>query len=43
VDEQKPMFRAPAPGIGGGAIDPLTGIIAFGLGALALAGRRRAS
>jgi Ca-activated chloride channel family protein len=42
VDEQKPMFQLPAPDIGGGAIDPLTGALALGLGALALAGRRRA-
>jgi Ca-activated chloride channel family protein len=43
VDEQKPMFQVPTPSIGGGAIDPLTGTIALGLGALALAGRRRTS
>jgi Ca-activated chloride channel family protein len=43
VDPQQPMFRVPAPSIGGGAIDPLTGTIALGLGALALAGRRRMS
>jgi Ca-activated chloride channel family protein len=43
VDQQNPMFRLPAPGIGGGAIDPLTGAIALGLGALALGGRRRTS
>jgi Ca-activated chloride channel family protein len=43
VDDQKPMFRVPTPRVGGGAIDPLTGAIALGLGALALAGRRQAS
>jgi Ca-activated chloride channel family protein len=43
VDQQQPMFRVPAPSIGGGAIDPLTGTIALGLGALALASRRRMS
>jgi len=43
VDEQKPMFQVPTPSVGGGAIDPLTGSIALGLGALALAGRRRTS
>jgi len=43
VDQKKPMFDVPTPSVGGGAIDPLTGTIALGLGALALAGRRRSS
>ena len=41
VDSQDPMFRGPSPSIGGGAIDPLSGAIVLGLGALAVAARRR--
>ena len=41
VDDGRPMFRSPIPSIGGGAIDPLSGAIVLGLGALAAAARRR--
>jgi hypothetical protein len=35
------MFDLPTPSIGGGgAIDPLSGVLALGLGALGLAARR---
>lgn len=40
VDRKRPMFDLPAPGIGGGAIDPLSGALALGLGALAMRGVR---
>jgi Ca-activated chloride channel family protein len=40
VDRKQPMFDLPAPGIGGGAIDPLSGAAALGLAALAVARRR---
>jgi len=42
VDREKPMFDLPAPSIGGGAIDPVTGLLALGAGVLGLASRRRA-
>ncbi len=42
VDEKDPMFRRPAPSVGGGAIDPFGGALVLGLGGLALATRRRA-
>ena len=44
VDRQQPMFNHPAPrprGGGGGAIDPMTGLVAIGLAGLAAARRRR--
>lgn len=41
VDRERPMFDLPAPRVGGGAIDPLSGALALGLGALALAASRR--
>jgi Ca-activated chloride channel family protein len=41
VDRNQPMFDLPTPSIGGGgAIDPLSGVLALGLGALGLATRR---
>jgi Ca-activated chloride channel family protein len=41
VDRREPMFDLPTPSIGGGgAIDPLSGVLALGLGALGLAARR---
>ena len=41
VDRHEPMFDLPTPSIGGGgAIDPLSGLLALGLGALGLAARR---
>jgi Ca-activated chloride channel family protein len=44
VDTQRPTYDRPAPSLprmGGGAIDPLSGLCALGLGATALASRRR--
>jgi len=41
VDKKKPAFSLPTPSLGGGAIDPITGGIAVGLGLLAVAARRR--
>jgi Ca-activated chloride channel family protein len=43
VDRREPMFDLPTPSIGGGAIDPLSGVLALGLGALGLAARRSKS
>jgi Ca-activated chloride channel family protein len=41
VDRDKPMFDLPTPSLGGGgAIDPLSGVLALGLGALGLAAQR---
>jgi Ca-activated chloride channel family protein len=41
VDRKQPMFDLPTPSLGGGgAIDPLSGLLALGLGALGLAARR---
>lgn len=45
VDQSRPMFQHPAPSVGGqgsGAIDPVSGAIAIGIGLLAAATRRRA-
>jgi Ca-activated chloride channel family protein len=42
VDRERPMFDLPAPSLGGGsAIDPISGALALGLGALGLASSRR--
>jgi Ca-activated chloride channel family protein len=41
VDKKKPMFDLPSPSVGGGAIDPVSGALALGLGALAWRSRRR--
>jgi len=41
VDRKEPMFKLPAPSLGGGAVDPLTGLLALGLGAAGLVTRRR--
>jgi Ca-activated chloride channel homolog len=44
VDQTSPTFHQPAPSVGGGAIDPLTGGLALGLAGLAVVAmaRRRA-
>lgn len=42
VDRDRPMFDWPAPSLGGGALDPIGGALALGLGALALASTRSA-
>jgi Ca-activated chloride channel family protein len=41
VDTPDPMFSLPTPSAGGGAIDPLSGTLILGLGALGLTARRR--
>jgi len=41
VDKQKPMFDLPTPSVGGGAIDPISGVLMLGLGSLAWRTRRR--
>ena len=41
ADTERPMFGHRAPSLGGGALDPLSGALALGLGALGLLGRRR--
>ena len=41
VDAPQPMFDRPVPSLGGGALDPLSGALALGLGALGLAAARR--
>ncbi|MFQ5654949.1 MAG: VWA domain-containing protein [Planctomycetota bacterium] len=41
VDGKNPAFRHRAPSVGGGAVDPLTGVIALALAALAAGAARR--
>ena len=43
VDRKQPMFDLPVPSIGGGAIDPASGVLALALGALGLAAFRKES